>query len=71
MWIDWVVAIWNIWSTIGEIVMMVGAKGGGGRLRVRVQVKNKYLFGTFGGCHIAASYRSQSQSDQCTVGVTT
>jgi hypothetical protein len=23
MWIDWVVAICNIWSTIGEIVMVV------------------------------------------------
>ena len=46
MWIDWVVAIWNIWSTIGEIVMMVSGKGRGGRFRVRVQVENKYLFGT-------------------------
>lgn len=53
MWIDWVVAIWNIWSTFGEIVMMFRGKAG----RLRVQVENKYLFDTLEA--------AISQPDQC------
>ena len=53
MWIDWVVAIWDNWSTIGEVVMVVRCKGG----RLRVQVENKYLHATLEA--------ATSQSDRC------